>query len=533
MRLLAMKPGHDGSLAYVADGRLEFSFEAEKDSGMRYAPIGATEFLDAMQHMPEMPDVLVASGWSIGTNPAGRAIGAGYLGLEPPLVLESSCFGRPVRRVSSSHERSHLMCAYALSPFPQGEPCYALIWEGYIGAFYSIDASLGVERLADIMVGPGIRYAFAYGLVDPTFLLARGQIRLSDAGKLMALAAFSPPTTASRDEAALLDRVFATPLAFPCLHKSDFRHLDVYNCGLASGQAGRLARLVSDRIFHTFLQAVEPLVRERRPLLIGGGCGLNCEWNRHWLDSGLFSDVFIPPCANDVGSALGSAADAQWHLAGNAKLDWNVYCGQAFVDDLGYATARQLGPFTRMPGGMEAIADALRRGNVLGWVAGRAEMGPRALGNRSILAAPFDKTMLDRLNAIKRRESFRPIAPVCLEEEIATHFDLERPSPYMLYFCKVKSRDRLRAVTHVDGSSRVQSVNAVQNPLLYRLLSEFKALTHFGVLCNTSLNFSGTGFINRTSDLVRYADNVGLDGFAIEGVLFSRDPHRPTNTMTV
>ncbi|AGW91575.1 hypothetical protein N234_16210 [Ralstonia pickettii DTP0602] len=186
-----------------------------------------------------------------------------------------------------------------------------------------------------------------------------------------------------------------------------------------------------------------------------------------------------------------------------------------------------------MPGGTEAIADALRRGNVLGWAASRAEMGPRALGNRSILAAPFDETMLDRLNTIKRRESFRPIAPVCLEEEIAAHFDLERPSPYMLYFCKVKSRDRLRAVTHVDGSSRVQSVNAVQNPMLYRLLSEFKALTHFGVLCNTSLNFNGTGFINRTSDLVRYAESMGLDGFAINSVLFSRDPRRSTNTMTV
>ncbi|VVE43914.1 carbamoyltransferase [Pandoraea horticolens] len=527
MRLLSIKPGHDGSLAYVVDGRLEFSFEAEKDSGMRYAQIGATDFLDAMQHVSEVPDVLVTSGWSHGADPEGRAIGAGYLGLEPPLVSKGMCFGQPVRRISSSHERSHLLSAYALSPFPQGEPCYALIWEGHIGAFYSIDSSLGIQRLAHIMVGPGIRYAFAYGLLDPTFALARGQIRLSDAGKLMALAAYSPPTVPSHDEAKLLDSIFAKPLSEPSFHKSDFRHLDVYNCGLESEQAGRVARLVSDRIFHTFLQAVEPVVQEKRPLLIGGGCGLNCEWNRRWLDSELFTDVFVPPCANDVGSALGSAADAQWLLTGNAKLGWDVYCGQPFVDDLGYATARQLGSFTRVPGGTDAIADALRRGKVLGWVAGRAEMGPRALGNRSILAAPFNRTMLDRLNAIKQREAFRPIAPVCLEEEIATHFDLERPSPYMLYFCKVKTPDRLRAITHVDGSSRVQSVNAAQNPLLYRLLLKFKGMTDFGVLCNTSLNFNGTGFINRTSDLVRYADKAGLDGFAIENVLFSRQPTDP------
>lgn len=104
-----------------------------------------------------------------------------------------------------------------------------------------------------------------------------------------------------------------------------------------------------------------------------------------------------------------------------------------------------------------------------------------------------------------------------------------RIAPLTVATCKVNSRDGLQAVTHVDGSSRVQSVNAVQNLLLYRLLSEFKALTDCGGLCNTSLNFNGTGFINRTSNLVRYADNVGLDGFAIENVLFSRNPHRPTN----
>lgn len=105
-------------------------------------------------------------------------------------------------------------------------------------------------------------------------------------------------------------------------------------------------------------------------------------------------------------------------------------------------------------------------------------MGPRALGSRSILAAPFapvEKAMLDRLNTIKRREGFRPIAPVCLEEDVSTHFDLARLSPYMLYFCEVRSLDSLRAITHVDGSPRVHLVNAKQNPLSYRLLSESKA----------------------------------------------------------
>lgn len=529
MRLLSLKPGHDGSLAYVVDGRLEFSFEAEKDSGMRYSPIGASHLLEAMEHIAEIPDVLVTSGWSRNADLTGRPIGAGYLGLELPLVSDTRCFGRAIKHVSSSHERSHLMSAYALSPFPQGEPCYALIWEGYIGALYSIDAFLHIERVAHIMIGPGIRYAFTYGVLDPTFALGRGQIRLSDAGKLMALAAYASPDTPTRDEALFLDSVFATPLAKPLFDKTDFKQLDFYNCGLESEQAARLARLVSDQIFSTFLKSVKAVVDEKRPLLIGGGCGLNCDWNRRWLDSGLFSDVFIPPCANDVGAALGSAVDAQWCLTGYAKLNWNVYCGQSFVDDFSAATASELGSFARVPGGVQEIADALHRGCILAWVTGRAEMGPRALGNRSILAAPFDHTMRDRLNTIKKREPFRPIAPVCLEQDVPIHFDLDRPSPFMLYFTKVKCPEQLMAITHVDGSSRVQSVNATQNLLLYQLLEKFKEKTNFGVLCNTSLNFNGTGFINRTSDLVRYAESAKLDGFVIENVLFLRTDARTVN----
>ncbi|WP_432261467.1 carbamoyltransferase C-terminal domain-containing protein [Cupriavidus sp. TMH.W2] len=141
------------------------------------------------------------------------------------------------------------------------------------------------------------------------------------------------------------------------------------------------------------------------------------------------------------------------------------------------------------------------------------------------MAAPFQRSMLDRLNAIKKRESFRPIAPVCLEEDMRAHFDLPYPSPYMLHFARVRS-PYLDATTHVDGSARVQTVNARQNPSLHRLLSSFKAVTGVGVLCNTSLNFNGAGFINRTSDLVAYASETGLDGFVIDGTFFRRDSDR-------
>jgi hydroxymethyl cephem carbamoyltransferase len=110
---------------------------------------------------------------------------------------------------------------------------------------------------------------------------------------------------------------------------------------------------------------------------------------------------------------------------------------------------------------------------------------------------------------------------ICLEEDVSLHFELDQKSPWMLYFAKVKNH-RLDAVMHVDGSARPQTVTIGSNPLLYQLLVKFKKLTNDGVLCNTSLNFNGTGFINRSSDLVRYSTEAGLDGFIVEGIAYIR-----------
>jgi hydroxymethyl cephem carbamoyltransferase len=519
MRVLAFKPGHDGHIAHLVDGELEFSIEAEKDSGRRYAPVDVPMTLDVLETVDMLPDAFALSGWAHGGSPAGRAIGSGYRGLEPAVAREGSILGMSTRWMSSSHERSHILCAYALSPFAQGRPCYALVWEGHLGAFYAIDGALQVKKLADIMCGPGTRYAFAYALCDPAFDLPAGSVRLGDAGKLMALAAWGDDEAPDAGEQVLLDRLLTDPLVQPVLHKADFRDFACHDCGVDSVAAKRLARLVSNAIFSFFEDRICPLVTQRWPLLIAGGCGLNGDWNRRWLDSGLFTDVFVPPCANDSGAAIGAGVDAQFFLTGHAKLKWEVYAGAAFVDDEGAAWQGALGPFHRHDAGLREIVALLEAGAILGWVSGRGEIGPRALGNRSILAAPFARSTLARLNALKRRESFRPIAPVCLEEEASLHFDLERPSPHMLYLARVKT-DRLAAVTHVDGSSRVQTVNAGENAPLHRLLTAFKARTGFGVLCNTSLNFNGSGFINRTSDLVRYVTDSGLDGFVVDGVLF-------------
>jgi predicted NodU family carbamoyl transferase len=162
------------------------------------------------------------------------------------------------------------------------------------------------------------------------------------------------------------------------------------------------------------------------------------------------------------------------------------------------------------------IADMLANDLILGWVNGNCEIGPRALGNRSILAAPFLESTKTRLNEIKQREQFRPIAPVCLEEDARRWFGCDHASPYMLYTYTART-DALAAVTHVNGTARLQTVSSTTNQRLHNLLVAFKVRSRYGVLCNTSLNFKGKGFINTIDDLSSFVIEHGLDGFVVEG----------------
>lgn len=248
------------------------------------------------------------------------------------------------------------------------------------------------------------------------------------------------------------------------------------------------------------------------PLLIAGGCGLNCDWNTKWRESGLFPEIFVPPVANDSGSAIGTAIDAQFYYTGNPKIDWNVYSGLDFDTSGSFDVSR----YDLHETDDVMIADMLAHDLILGWVNGKYEIGPRALGNRSILAAPFHESTRTRLNEIKQREQFRPIAPVCLEEDAARWFGCDHMSPYMLYTYRVKT-DALAAVTHVNKTARIQTVSSATNQNLYNLLMAFKVRTGYGVLCNTSLNFSGRGFINKIVDLSSYVMNHDLDGFVVDG----------------
>ena len=253
-------------------------------------------------------------------------------------------------------------------------------------------------------------------------------------------------------------------------------------------------------------------MKKRLPLLIVGGCGLNCDWNTKWRESNLFPEVFIPPVANDSGSAIGTAIDAQFYFTGDPKINWSVYSGLEFETNEIFDASI----FDEFNTNFTIIADMLACNLIIGWINGKYEIGPRALGNRSILASPFLHNTRERLNVIKQREQFRPIAPVCLEEDAKKWFNCNHPSPFMLYTQPV-STDALEAVTHVNRTARIQTVSPESNIQMYKLLEAFKLRTGYGVLCNTSLNFKGRGFINNIADLSAFTIKHGLDGFVIKG----------------
>ena len=516
MNILSYNPGHDGAFAYLEYGQLEASIESEKNSRYRYSPLTVPDVFSVFGELKKVPDVLCRSGWwSNDTYPHEQRSIAGYHGVHSSdiIVGKRRLLGKTLEYFSSSHERSHLLCAFGMSNLPKGTPCYALLWEGVIGSFYEFDTELNITKLANVMSQPGHRYALLYSLADPTFDISVADYsRFSDAGKLMALASFSKRSKPTDEEEEIITFLMQDCSHLKPIECESLKHYRHYNIGLDDQEFRNFAGIFSDRIFDRFYQFAKSNMKRRLPLLIAGGCGLNCDWNTKWRESNLFSEVFVPPVANDSGSAIGTAIDAQFYFTGDPKINWSVYSGLDFEANDTFDASL----FDEYSTNYAMIAEMLANNLIIGWVNGKYEIGPRALGNRSILASPFQDSTRERLNVIKQREQYRPIAPVCLEEDAEKWFDCNHPSPFMLY-TQLVSTDALAAVTHVNGTARIQTVSPESNSQMHELLEAFKLRTGYGVLCNTSLNFKGRGFINNIADLSAYTIERGLDGLVIEG----------------
>lgn len=258
-------------------------------------------------------------------------------------------------------------------------------------------------------------------------------------------------------------------------------------------------------------------------LCMAGGVALNCVANGHILRESGVEDLYVHPAAGDAGGALGAAYVVWNQLLHNPPAPRlpTPYLGPGYSEEEIQRTLDRYGAvYTRMERQdlLDRTAELLDTAHVVGWYQGRLEWGPRALGHRSILGDARHPEMRRIINMrIKFREGFRPFAPSCLEEHVQDYFEIDRPSPYMLLVAPVKPehRELLQAITHVDGSARIQTVNRDQEPLYYDLIEAFRQRTGCPIVINTSLNVRGEPIVNTPEDAYLCFMRTNMDAMAL------------------
>ena len=258
----------------------------------------------------------------------------------------------------------------------------------------------------------------------------------------------------------------------------------------------------TQEIYEVMLDRVIKLAKERvsftENLVMMGGCALNCTANSMITSKYGFKDIWIMPNPGDAGSSIGVA---QKYNSTSWNLNWqSPYLGHNIEGD--YPVEKSL--------------KALLDGEIIGIANGRAEFGPRALGNRTLTADPRGPSIKDKMNEIKRRQKFRPFAPMILEEDVHDYFEMPEnvtQSPYMQFVAKCKHPKDFPAIVHIDGTSRVQTVNQLQHPDLYILLSRFKEETGCPMLVNTSLNIKGKPIVNDEHDAIEFSKHYNVKVF--------------------
>lgn len=265
---------------------------------------------------------------------------------------------------------------------------------------------------------------------------------------------------------------------------------------------------------------------------------MNCVANSRILNESPFEEIFIQPSAGDGGAALGAALYVYHCLLNRPRkfilkhCFWGKGYSNAQVECFLKNNNFSYRYIDKEEGLIDFVVEALISGKVIGWFQGRFEWGPRALGNRSIIADPRDDKMKDTINIkIKFREPFRPFAPSVLSQKAQGFFTAGKsansyPLRFMLYTLLVKKKDIIPAVTHVDGSSRIQSVDKEINPLFYRLIEKFYSITGVPVLLNTSFNLKGEPIVNSPEDAFKTFSNSNMDMLVMSNFILDKNHYK-------
>jgi carbamoyltransferase len=439
-----------------------------------------------------------------------------------------------------THHQSHAASTFLLSGFEEA----AILTVDGVGEWAT--TAYGRGRRGDIELFDEVRFPDSLGLLYSTLTGYLGFAVNDGEHKVMGLAPYGRPSFVEQ----IGDLVSSGEggqfrLNAACF---DFTREDRMYSDVLPDKLGVAPRLPNDPILpvhHDLARSLQAVLEdlllqkvrylhERVPvedLCMAGGVALNCVANGRILREGPFRRLFVQPASGDAGGALGAALLAHARRRGDGRVRGrlpHVYLGPSYAADAVADLLETLGISGVDYRGREAdlisaTADLLAAGKIIAWFQGRMEFGPRALGARSILGDPRDPTLRDRVNAlIKQREGFRPFAPAVSAAAAADYFDLDHPSPYMLETCQVVSTIPLPAVTHVDGSARVQTVEPASHPRFAALLEAFGAQTGCPILLNTSFNLSDEPIVTTPADaLVSFARSE-LDALVVEDFIVHR-----------
>ena len=525
---------HDPAAALVVDGRIVAAAEEERFSrrkhGKRPVPFSTWELPEqaaawCLKQAGLGPEDLDAVTYSYDPALAQHAHDLGlddpwdhlrrlYAHHAPGFIAEALPGLDPDTVRFVPHHVAHAASAGLAAPFV-GEGASVLVCDGRGEA---VSHLAGHYERGELTVLASQHLPHSLGLLYEDATAHLGFLRSSDEYKVMALASYGEPRFAAelrRSVHATGDGGFVTePVDWAALAKPRLpgEELTAQHADLAAS----LQRVLED----TLLELVRWLHGRTgdRALSMAGGVALNCVANSRIAAEGPFDHVWVQPAAGDSGTALGGALHVARELGDLPTPMPGADLGRGWSDaEIEQTLINARIRYQHPDDVARTVAAELAADGIVAWFQGRSEFGPRALGRRSLLAHPGRAENLERLNDVKGREQFRPVAPMVAQERASEIFHGPVPSPYMLFVHSVAPewRERIPAVVHVDGTARIQTVNEREQPLVARMLSAFEEFTGLPVVVNTSLNTAGRPMVDSPRDALECFGSTPVDLLAI------------------